>query len=254
VDILRDIPMAATFDPMAWKHVQAMLMVDVPHPEKALLMVLATFANSKTSEARPSLNTLKAAAGLGSRKSVVRVLERLKEKGLIESVPSREATNVYRVVNPVESSDEVAGEIAKGCPRDTCPTDTPSVPVIQGISSTTSVNVSDSKASIGKTIKKNPKGLTEAAERIYQHYPRKVQKKAAIAKLIPILEDRGVEFIEERVKTFAEAWVQRVEVEGEASKRFIPYMSSWLNQGRYDDDTAEWFPVKRKKANHAKGW
>ena len=129
MDILRDIPMAATFDPMAWKHVQAMLMVDVPHPEKALLMVLATFANSKTSEARPSLNTLKAAAGLGSRKSVVRVLERLKERGLIESVPSREATNVYRVVNPVESSDEVAGEIAGGV-RDTCPTDTPGIPVI----------------------------------------------------------------------------------------------------------------------------
>ena len=42
MDILRDIPMAATFDPMAWKHVQAMLMVDVPHPEKALLMVLAS--------------------------------------------------------------------------------------------------------------------------------------------------------------------------------------------------------------------
>lgn len=78
-------------------------------------------------------------------------------------------------------------------------------------------------------------------EQIYQHYPRKVGKIAAlkaIEKAIKLLADREddpVAFLIEKVKVYAAS------PDGHKSRgKFRPHPSTWFNQGRYDDDVAEW--------------
>ena len=71
------------------------------------------------------------------------------------------------------------------------------------------------------------------AEIIYEAYPRKVARPAAIQAIRRALQEHSFEWLLERVETYASC------VEG-SSKKFIPHPATWFNQARYDDDTREW--------------
>lgn len=80
------------------------------------------------------------------------------------------------------------------------------------------------------------------AESVYGYYPRKVGKAAAlkaIAKALAVIRQRPdapgdpVTWLIDRVAEFARSPA------GNAGG-YTPYPSTWFNQGRYDDDPAEW--------------
>ena len=71
------------------------------------------------------------------------------------------------------------------------------------------------------------------AEMIYEAYPRKVARPAAIQAIRRALQGHSFDWLLERVQKYAEC------VEG-SSKKFIPHPATWFNQARYDDDPKEW--------------
>ncbi len=70
-------------------------------------------------------------------------------------------------------------------------------------------------------------------EQIYQSYPLKVGKVAALKAITKAMKDREPQWLLERVKSYAEAiaWKDR---------QFIPHPATWFNGGRYEDDPASW--------------
>jgi len=71
------------------------------------------------------------------------------------------------------------------------------------------------------------------AESIYQEYPRKVSKPAALKAIKKALKNHPAEFLLEKVKAYASAtgWKER---------SFIPHPATWFNGNRWEDDPAEW--------------
>jgi len=105
------------------------------------------------------------------------------------------------------------------------------------------VKVSEAKASSPRT----PSGKPDPVEAIYQAYPRRIGRGAAlkaIHKAVKRICATGQEprqaqvFLYQRVQAFARSPAGQ---DGE----FTPYPATWFNQGRYDDDPAEW----QRKAN-----
>lgn len=77
---------------------------------------------------------------------------------------------------------------------------------------------------------------------IYNAYPRKIGgRKAAFASIKKAILDVGtrkdvldpVAWLEQRTKLYAAAMAGY-------DKKYIPYATTWFNQGRYDDDETEW--------------
>ena len=80
--------------------------------------------------------------------------------------------------------------------------------------------------------------VQELAEQIYNAYPRKVGKGAALRAIINAMRP-GVSrapFLLERVQAFAAATAHWPSTE----RIFIPHPATWFNAARYDDDPKEW--------------
>ena len=82
------------------------------------------------------------------------------------------------------------------------------------------------------------------AEAIYQAYPRKVGKKAALKAIAAAIAQAnkgdpvglGAKCLLERVKAYAAAvatWPAR-------DREFVPHPATWFNRGSYEDDPKEW--------------
>jgi hypothetical protein len=71
------------------------------------------------------------------------------------------------------------------------------------------------------------------AEIIYEAYPRKVARPAAIQAIRRALQAKSFDWLLGQVERYAEA------VDGQ-SKKFVPHPATWFNQARYDDDPKEW--------------
>ena len=80
----------------------------------------------------------------------------------------------------------------------------------------------------------------QAAE-VYEVYPLKVGRPAALRAIIKAINLHGAEFILERTKRFAE-------IRGD-DKEYMPHPSTWFNQERYNDDEQTW---RRVDANARK--
>lgn len=88
-------------------------------------------------------------------------------------------------------------------------------------------------------------------ESIYQEYPRKVGKAAALTKIRTSLKELNdveginnpVKWLRSKVKEFADS------PKGQAGQ-YCPYPATWFNQSRYLDDTQEW-QVKQQENGHS---
>ena len=76
-------------------------------------------------------------------------------------------------------------------------------------------------------------GTETLAESIYQAYPRKVSKPAAIRAIKRAMKEHGADFLLARTIQFSAdiAWKERT---------FIPYPATWFNEKRFNDDPSEW--------------
>lgn len=102
----------------------------------------------------------------------------------------------------------------------------------------------------GSSTEKSRKQLrySREFERFWAHYPRKTAKLAAqkayekaVARIQEqcLLEGDPHEFLLKAVKSFAQS-------EAGQSGKFVPHASTWLNQGRYDDELQTIQPKKRQ--------
>ena len=72
-------------------------------------------------------------------------------------------------------------------------------------------------------------------ESIYQAYPRKVGKAAAIKAIKAALKNGGGS--PDQLKATVQRYAQAVAGQ---DKKYIPHPATWFNAGRYEDDPAEW--------------
>lgn len=87
-----------------------------------------------------------------------------------------------------------------------------------------------------------PQTYAEAYDDWWQQYPRKVGKRAAfnkwrlvvreIADERDLSEDDAIAWLLKTTAAFANS--------EKAKSDYCPHPTTWLNQGRYDDDPAEW--------------
>ncbi len=89
---------------------------------------------------------------------------------------------------------------------------------------------------IGKGTVSVIPGFSARALEIYEAYPRKQAKDAALAAISAALSTVSVENLLERTKAYAEATAAWPEDD----RKFIPYPAKWYSEARYDDDPAEW--------------
>lgn len=92
------------------------------------------------------------------------------------------------------------------------------------------------------------RGNAKACWELYQLYPRKVGKRAALAAIDKainrlkgtmggsLFESQAIEHLTDRVRLYARAtstWSRE-------DRQFIPHPATWFNQDRFDDDPREW--------------
>lgn len=93
------------------------------------------------------------------------------------------------------------------------------------------------QASESESVSKSSSFCSSDVERIYQAYPRQVGKQAALEAIHKALkaidQPDPVAWLLSRVEAFAAS---------DAGNRgkYTPHPATWLNEGRYDDDDAEW--------------
>ncbi|QDP50748.1 MAG: hypothetical protein Unbinned1322contig1001_24 [Prokaryotic dsDNA virus sp.] len=83
-------------------------------------------------------------------------------------------------------------------------------------------------------VAKNITGVT--VDDIYKAYPRKVGKANAIKAIAKSMMSVPHEDLLESVKKYAKATA----LWPEEQRKFIPHCSTWMNQGRWEDDPSEW--------------
>lgn len=109
----------------------------------------------------------------------------------------------------------------------------------------TNVPLSDSVSDSVSVSNKRKKVKKLEVETLYQHYPKKVGKRAALVAITKALEriagrvEDPVKWMDERVALFARSPV------GQGS--FCPHPSTWFNQDRFDDDVGEWQKTEKKE-------
>jgi hypothetical protein len=74
------------------------------------------------------------------------------------------------------------------------------------------------------------------AEDIYDAFPRKVGKQAAIKAIEKALKLLKPKWLLERTKAYAAA----VAKWPAGDRQYVPHCSTWMNRGSYDDDPKEW--------------
>ncbi len=91
----------------------------------------------------------------------------------------------------------------------------------------------ESESEYGSDFHLKGKRLVKICAEIYAHYPKKVGKAAALKAIEKALRLVTRGFLMDRAKAYAKAR------EGQ-DRQFTPHPATWFNQGRYDDDPAEW--------------
>lgn len=84
------------------------------------------------------------------------------------------------------------------------------------------------------------------AEMIYEAYPRKEAKKAALKAIERAMAERDHTVLLAATKAFASAtdrWPMQ-------DRQFIPHPATWFNRGSFDDDPANWERTRTQSSGH----
>jgi len=83
---------------------------------------------------------------------------------------------------------------------------------------------------------RKPHGQAALANAIYDAYPRKQGRKAAIAKILAAIAGHSAEVVMDATKAYAHATASWPDDE----RQFIPHPATWYGQERFLDDRATW--------------
>lgn len=231
---------------LVWSH------FDGGGSELLAMLALADWASDDGGNIYPSIATIAKKIRLSKRHARRIIHQLIRDHWCLLDEPSTggplEKTNRYRLdLNKMRTtSARVPPDIG----------DTPGARVPPPLAPTSGVPLTPASATPSAGVPQsiiNPKGasktLTRAAracskdriEEIYQTYPRRVGRKKAL-----IAIEKAVQEIAKREGTAnAGAWLLGRVKEFAASPAgqagtFTPHPATWMNQGRYDDDPAEW--------------
>ena len=203
----------------------------------------------------PSVSTLGTITGL-SRRTVQLALRRLQKEGLVMVVVSkndvgRSLANLYKLTHlPPDRegardcaggrtrlrgrAQETAREGAPGCAGEGAPSCAPTRTIENKNHRTRTSELE------GAALGARKPAYTVEFEKWWSVYPRKVGKKVAlkqwqlaVKRIDAATRVEAVEYLTQRTEAFAKS------LAGQAGQ-FTPHPSTWLSQGRYDDDEAEW--------------
>ncbi len=93
---------------------------------------------------------------------------------------------------------------------------------------------------IKNTNSDKAKEINDQCEQLYQAYPKKVAKQAAMKAIKKALSSVGFDVLFESVTAYAKSQ------EGRPDKNYIPAAGPWFNQGRWEDDRITWEEWKSK--------
>ncbi|MEM7624791.1 MAG: helix-turn-helix domain-containing protein [Planctomycetota bacterium] len=235
--------------------------------------VIAQHADAETREAWPSVERIARLAGIG-RSSVFAALRDLEELGLLVTLArgggrranGQGASNRYRL--PRFSGSEVAPpnrprpRTVNGPEPETRNSPSPGTVNRPGFAANgpapRTPNGPDGRTRTSKRTSKEdsderarsesppPSDRATRAEAIYNAYPRKVARRAAltaIERAAKRLADAGHAdprgHLLERTSAFAKSPAGQPPPRGSPAD-FRPYPATWFNADRYDDDPAEW--------------
>lgn len=181
---------------------------------RADLLVLLIIADASRDEGGcwPSIDTIARKARL-SQRGAQDCIAKLKNAGKLEVEygAGPRGTNVYRVVE--------GGAVAAGVQ-----------PVVEKVVGQLHPNRKEPEGIVKEQPPKSPKGEGDRqSEEIYEAYPRKAARRAAI-KAIHAARRRGhpPDFLLQKTKEYAASCKGREE-------RYIPYPATWFNQDRFFD-------------------
>lgn len=205
-------------------------------PERIVLIVLANYADKDNASCWPAIGTIAGCCEL-TPETVRRTLRKLETKGLVASEQTyrkngAKSTNLYRL--RIEAGAPPAGQGVHPTPdegRRGAP-DEGNHPLPQGGSTT-----------LNRQSNHQPKQNGADFETFWKAYPKKVGKRAALRAFKALGAERPpvAELVEalERHKKAAGWLVER--------GKFIPHPTTWLNQGRWEDELMPDAPSAEEK-------
>lgn len=102
-------------------------------------------------------------------------------------------------------------------------------------------------------VRTRPKRLqpeqVQAVNELYQSYPRKVGKEAALKAIAKAIKKVPSDQLLKATRDYAAATARWPE----DAKQFIPHPATWFNQGRYEDDPKEWERKERPNGGNGSG-
>jgi len=194
---------------------EAILDADISDRAVRIYGLLARYADSETGKCFPSRETLAKRARCHVR-SVGRAIEELIAVGAIQRFQRRDGdgwkSNLY-----------VVKRVVTGAPEGRAPTPEGRAQVPEG---------SDTGVPLTRTTELEPlnrEPLNEKFAQFWSLYPRRVGKTAAKKAFDKAVDSVGLETVLDGVKRFAsDPYLPET--------KFIPHPSTWLNEGRWDDD------------------
>lgn len=224
----------------------------VPGTQKLVLLALADYVGRENHSAWPAVSTLADRCGLGKR-TVERSLTALADANLIEIVPRPNKSNLYHLVGLTRQID--APGASERRPRQIDAPRQSDAPVASE-RRTGSVRATHEPY-------RNRIGTVhipeEQVEEIYNAYPRKVNRPAALAAIGKALKreaakkDLGMtpNALLEKTRLWATACQQRIAAEPDAAK-YVKHPATWFNQQCYLEPATEWGIKPKAKTLEAK--
>lgn len=198
---------------------------------KLVLIVLANHANEK-GECWPSVGRISRHTGLTDR-GVQLALKDLNDKGFIEITRKTGRNSHYLVKMTPEASSPPPPKQLHPTPEASSPKPSynhhnKQTPIVPLNTKTQPLLIPESQA------------VCDISEKIYQAYPRKVGKPAALRAIRKAMQKFDPEWLLEQTKAYAECR------NGEP-ERFTPHPATWFNQERFNDDPSVWNPNRKQK-------
>ena len=196
---------------------------------KAVLMNLANTTNHQTGMCRPRIKVI-AREVEASETAVKMALKTLVEKGYLKVIP-RFADN-QQLANDYKLLMEEGGSADEGVGREPTQGGSPGDPGWVGRRLPYNQEIEPGSRTTSLSAE-----TADRVQKLYEAYPYKVAKGAALKAIEKALKKKPFEELMEAVKEFAAATAEWPE---DKRREFIPMPSSWFNQERWEDDRASW--------------
>ena len=207
------------------------ILLNVNHSDKETVIGNQKFI-CKRGESLLSLESWATKFGRGWNKSKVRRFLKLLEKcSMVVQKSERKTTRITVCNYDTYQSDRNSNETKVKRKRNASETQV-------------KPNNNDNNDNNDKKIN-NGRLLKAQIEEIYQAYPKKVGKKAALKKIELALREVGFKELLKKTKLYAECRMGQ-------DKQYTPHPETWFNKGKYADDPEEWKPAQPELDINAK--